>query len=139
MSLSAAPEVENVMPLVRKCIFAALLIPALAACGEREPEKVGPEPLNRAADAPPLKAPPPMIVRTASYRCDDRGALYVSVMTDESYVTMRDRVGDVPVRLDRNAETGRYEGQRRTLTGAGDTVRYASADRPEQECRAADE
>lgn len=126
------------MSVPRKSLLAAFLLPAaLAACGEPEPEQVGPEPLNRAADAPPLKAPPPMIIRTASYRCDDRGALYVSVMTDESYVTMRDRLGDVPVRLDRNAQTGRYEGQGRTLTGTGDTVRYASADRPEQECRAA--
>lgn len=129
------------MSLPRKRTVAPLILAAaLAACGESEPEVVGPpEPLNRAADAPPLEAPPPMIVRTPSYRCDDGGPLFVSVMTDENFVTVRDRLEDVPVRLDRQAETGRYEGQGRMLSGTGATVRYASAGRPEQECRAAAE
>lgn len=123
----------------RRPLFAALtLAVAIVACGQPETEQVGPpEPLNRAADAPPLKEPPPMIVRAPSYRCDDGGPLYVSVMTDESFVTVRDRQEDVPARLDRNPESGRYEGQGRTLSGIGATVRYSGPERSEQECREA--
>ncbi len=127
------------MPLLRKATLSALVLPlALAACGEPEPEQVGsPEPLNRAAGAPPLAEPPPMIVRTPSYRCDDGGALFLSVLTDDSYLTLRDTLRDVPVRLDLNPQTGRFEGEGRMLSGTGDTVRYAAPERPEQECRAA--
>jgi hypothetical protein len=78
-----------------------------------------------------------MVVRTPRYRCDDGGALFLSVLTDDSYLTLRDTLRDVPVRLDLNPQTGRYEGQGRMLTGTGDTVRYAAPERPEQECRAA--
>ena len=114
------------------------LVASLGACGERAPEQVAaPEPLNRAADAPPLAEPPPMIVRTPQYRCDDGGPLYVSVLSDEGHVTLRDTLQAVPVRLDRSAETGRYEGAGRMLSGTGNTVRYSSPERPEQECRAA--
>lgn len=129
------------MPFPQPLLFAALIaLPALAGC-RREPESAGPaEPASNAAEALPApQAPPPMIVRTPSYRCDDGGALYISVLSDENRLTLRDRLSDVPVPLEKNAATGLFEGGGRTLSGAGDTVRYSSPQRPEQECRAAEE
>ena len=129
------------MPIARHILFASLPAVLLLGGCQREPGQVGPANTgNAAAEARPSPVtPPPMIVRTPSYRCDDGGALYVSVLSDENRVTLRDRIADVPVPLERNAGSGRFEGSERTLSGTGDTVRYSGPQRPEQECRAADE
>ena len=123
-----------------RAAFAAILgVPiALAACGPQE-ERIGPDPSENRAAAdpapPPLAEPPPMVVRSPAYRCDDGRALYVDVMSDEGFVNVRDARPDIPVRLDRNPETEQYEGQGRTLSGAGEAVRYSAPGRPDQACR----
>ena len=80
---------------------------------------------------------PRMVIRSPSYRCDDGGALYVDVMSDENAVNVRDTRRDVPTRLWRQGGTGPFTTENCSLSGTGDVVRYAGPDRPEQECRAA--
>lgn len=119
----------------------ALLAAALglAACTERsEDEGTALVATNQATEAPPPVEAPPMVVSSPAYRCDDGRALYLDVMSDDSFVNVRDSRADIPVRLDRNPETERFEGEGRWLSGRGDTVRYAAPDRPEQACRVAD-
>ena len=89
------------------------------------------------AEIPPLDQPPPMIVRSASYRCDDGKALYVDVLTDESIVAVRDSRGDTPKRLHRESDAQPFTGEGRTLTGVGPEVRYSSQERASQSCRQA--
>lgn len=113
----------------------------LAACGsegeEREPTQ---EELNAiAANAATAEAPepPPMVVRSASYRCDDGNALYVDVLTDENAVNIRDTRQDLPTRLTREDGDGAFTAEGRSLSGVGEEVRYSAPDRPDQTCRAA--
>lgn len=91
---------------------------------------------SAALEPPPLDAPPPMVTRSASYRCDDGKALYVDILTDESVVNVRDSRSDLPNRLQRESEGGPFVGEERTLTGTGAEVRYSGPDRPAQSCRA---
>lgn len=84
-------------------------------------------------------APPPMIVRSPAYRCDDGAALYVDVLTDENSVMVRDSRTDIPVTLSRDAPSEGFEGSDRTLSGTGTEVSYATPDRPQQACREAQE
>lgn len=112
----------------------------LAAC---EPQQIGGDTLNstqqKEATAERIAAeglkPPPMIARSAAYRCDDGKALYVDILTDDDVVNVRDSRKDLPVRLARDAETQRYLGENRSLSGRGDEVRYSSPERPNQNCR----
>jgi hypothetical protein len=62
--------------------------------------------------------PPPMVTRSASYRCDDGKALYVDILTDENIVNV---------------------GEGRTLSGRGDEVNYTAPGRANQTCRAGGE
>lgn len=80
--------------------------------------------------------PPPMVTRSASYRCGDGDALYVDILTDENIVNVRDSRTDIPVRLTREAEGEAFEGEGRSLSGRGDEVNYSAPDRPNQTCRA---
>lgn len=113
----------------------------LAACGGESDSAGGTA--NRAMtneaaalEPPPLEAPPPMVARSVSYRCDDGRALYVDILTDESVVNVRDARSDLPNRLERESEDAPFVGEERTLSGTGTEVRYSGPDRPEQSCRA---
>lgn len=90
-----------------------------------------------AADANAQVEMPPMVVRSAAYRCDDGNALYVDVLSDDNAVSVRDSRQDLPVRLERQDGSGEFTGANRTLSGVGDEVQYSAPDRPMQECRAA--
>lgn len=117
-----------------------LAIATIAGCGsegdELPPAVNGaytPE-VNGAAN---LAEPPPMVVSSPSYRCDDGKALYVDVLTDENAVNVRDTRQDLPTRLTREGGEGPFTADGRSLSGVGDEVRYSAPDRPDQSCRAA--
>ena len=81
---------------------------------------------------------PPMIARSASYRCDDGQALYVDYLTDSSMVNVRDSRADLPVLLKTEGESDTFQGEDRTLRATGDEITYSSPKRPNQKCRAGD-
>ena len=120
----------------------AMLLVAVAACGsdgdEKQPTTNELEPVatRNAIETPPAE-PPPMVVRSPSYRCDDGRALYVDVLTDENAVNVRDSRADVPKLLRREEGTDPFTGADRSLSGIGDEVRYSGPGRPQQSCRAA--
>lgn len=119
---------------------AALATLGLISC---EPQQLGGDTLNatqqKEATAARVAAqgvePPPMIARTAAYRCDDGRALYVDILTDDNIVNVRDSRQDIPVRLTRDEETQIFGGENISLSGRGDEVRYSSPERPGQSCR----
>ena len=125
----------------RAALWAVALAGALASCGsdmngtgDRKAAEQG------NASAVGAEAPaelPPMVLRSASYRCDDGDALYVDVLTGEDAVSVRDSRADVPTRLVRENGSGPFAGEGRTLSGIGEEVQYSAPNRPEQECRAA--
>lgn len=126
--------------------FAALAALALPACSQQSEEPVvetnetgaaseePAEPLN--IDSPEL---PPMIARSASYRCTDGNALYVDILTDEDAVMVRDSRADVPLQLTRSSAGEPFTGDGRSLSGTGASVNYSSPDRPGQSCTEAPE
>ena len=127
--------------LLVSCVAAA----GLAACDQQ------PEPAETAAvenetgaglDQPEANLSaaemPPMVVRSAAYRCDDGNALYVDVLSDADVVNVRDSRSDLPVRLERESADANFTGENRSLSGTGDEVRYAAPERPDQSCRAAE-
>ena len=83
-------------------------------------------------------AMPPMVVRSPAYRCDDGKALYVDVLTDENIVNVRDSRADAPTLLSREEGDQAFTGSGRSLSSAGDVVRYSAPERREQECRVAE-
>ena len=127
------------MPAISSAICALVLV----SC---EPQQIGGDELNqdqqKEATAEKVAAegvePPPMIARSVAYRCDDGKALYVDVLTDDDIVNVRDSRQDIPVRLIRNEETQRFEGEDRYLSGRGAEVRYNAPERQNQSCRAAE-
>lgn len=124
-----------------RCFLLCAGAAGLLACGEQgESPQTAPVEANQtvgAPAAPPVQ--PPMVVSSPAYRCDDGQALYVDVVNDDSFVNVRDSRQDIPIRLNRNSETGGFEGDGRSLSGRGDTVRYSAPERPEQDCRIASE
>ena len=127
----------------RHLISAAYLLCAaalVAGCGGERVREQDLEVANQVAERPelpPIEAPPPMIARSASYRCDDGKALYVDILTDDASVNVRDSRSDIPKLLKRETEGAPFTGEERTLSGTGDEVSYSSPDRPKQSCRAA--
>jgi len=121
---------------VTPAAFAVLF--ALAACEEQaeQPAVIS----NDVAVVNEAETPaemPPMIVRSAAYRCDDGDALYVDFLSDESVVNVRDSRQDLPTALERDEGTD-FTGDGRTLSGTGDEVSYSAPDRPSQVCRIAE-
>lgn len=122
-------------------VIGAALSFGLAGCGsegdEREP--TAQEIADVAANVTDAEAPepPPMVVSSPSYRCDDGNALYVDVLTDENAVNVRDTRQDLPTRLTREDGEGPFTADNRSLSGVGDEVQYSAPDRPNQTCRAA--
>jgi predicted small lipoprotein YifL len=74
---------------MHKNIFAAASIAALlalAACGQKEPEVVDPNPDPDAAElakAAPVEAPP-MIQASRTYRCKDNSLVYIDFYTNNT-------------------------------------------------------
>ncbi|MCF8706480.1 hypothetical protein [Rhizorhapis sp. SPR117] len=128
-----------------KCLpFAAAVASLLASCDtqQQENEFAEPEPSNATNEAYAgtdggNAALPPMIVKSASYRCDDGGALYIDIMSDENVVSVRDIRREVPAPLERDTETEVFTGSERSLSGTGDEVSYSGPGRPDQTCRIA--
>ena len=112
--------------------LAGMLI-LVAAC-DQEPEVISPPGYNDSPVDTANVEPPPMVARSAAYRCDDGQALYIDFLTDNIAVNVRDSRADIPTRLARQ-EGETYSGEGRSLTGTGDEVSYSSPERPEQSCR----
>lgn len=130
------------MPRLHLTHTAPLLCAAalVAGCGGERVKEEDLEVANQVAEGPevpPLEAPPPMIARSAAYRCDDGNALYVDILTDGGSVNVRDSRSDIPKLLKRGSEGAPFTGEDRTLSGTGDQVNYSSPDRPNQSCRVA--
>lgn len=113
---------------------------ALAACNV-EPETVGPkdnDPQKDAlAKAQPVKALPPAIRESKTYRCRDNSIIYVSFMTDGLSAAVRDRREEPPIATLRASAPGQpFTAEGYSLSGSGQTVTYNSPDKGSQTCRA---
>lgn len=133
------------MKIVAISCTCGLAVLALSACGDdSQPllvDNAAEQNLMEEADQPDLNGVelPPAIVRSPAYRCQDGRALYVDVLSDENAVLVRDTRGDTPTRLERAGGQGSFTGDGRTLSDTDNEVIYASADRPSQVCREAQE
>lgn len=118
---------------------------ALSACGDNSQpvlvDNAAEQNLAEEVDQADLNGVelPPAIIRSPAYRCQDGQALYVDVLSDENAVLVRDSRGDTPTRLERAGGQDPFTGDGRTLSDTDDEVIYASADRPSQVCREAQE
>lgn len=129
-------------PLTASALGIAILL--ASGCGDQPGEQPANN-ANAAAQQPEAQLQtdlnsvelPPMVVRSASYRCDDGRALYVDILDDKAAVLVRDSRADIPTRLAREGDEGPFEGDERSLSGTGSEVRYSSPDRPAQSCRQA--
>lgn len=125
---------------------ASFLVLALAAAATAACEDEVPPPAQNMSEVDVLTdanlaeemGPPPMVASSPAYRCDDGGALYVDVLTDENAVNVRDSRDDLPTRLTREGGEGPFTGDGRTLSGTGDEITYSAPDRPDQTCRVAE-
>ena len=130
------------LPISCTCVLAML---SLSGCGDNsQPVLVDnaiEQNLVEEADRPDLNGVelPPAITRSPAYRCQDGRALYVDVLSDENAVLVRDSRSDTPVRLERAGGQGSFTGDGRALSDTNGEVIYASADRPSQICREAQE
>ncbi len=128
-------------PLLLAACAASL---SLAACQQKEPEVVqtSVDPQAEALKtAPPVELPPAIKV-AKTYRCKDNSLVYISFMTDDVTVAVRDKQEEPPVATLKAPAPGQaFVGQGETgkgyaLSGSGDTVSYTSPDSGTQSCKA---
>lgn len=133
------------MKIASIACICGLAVFALSGCGDNSQPRLVDNAAEynqmAVADQPDVNGVelPASIVRSPAYRCQDGRALYIDVLSDEDAVLIRDSRGDTPTRLERAGGQGSFTGDGRTLSDTDDEVIYASADRPSQVCREAQE
>jgi hypothetical protein len=117
---------------------------ALLGCQQQEPEVVqsNVDPQAEALKtAPPVELPPAIKV-AKTYRCKDNSLVYISFMTDDVTVAVRDKQEEPPVATLKAEKAGEPfvgqgdSGKGFSLSGSGDTVSYTSPDSGTQSCKA---
>ncbi len=117
---------------------------ALIGCQKPEPEVVQSNVDQQAEalkSAPPVELPP-AIKAAKTYRCKDNSLVYVSFMTDDVTVAVRDKQEEPPVATLKAPAPGQAfvgqgdSGKGFSLSGSGDNVTYTSPDSGTQTCKA---
>jgi hypothetical protein len=87
-------------------------------------------------NAPPVELPP-SIKEAKTYRCKDNSLVYVTYMSDNMTVMVRDKQEEPPVATLRAPAPGQpFVAEGFSLTGSGNNITYKSPDSGTLTCRA---